>query len=107
MDFIEKVNGPTAWVSPLVVVHKKTGDIRVGVYMIRANEAVVREQHHIPHPRRDPGGHVRSRGLLKTRPKVGISSDRTESRSLAKFMTHTGLWCYKRLMFGLSSAQET
>ena len=47
MDVIEKVNGSTPWVSPLVVVHKKTGD-RVCVGMRRANEAVVQERHPIP-----------------------------------------------------------
>lgn len=30
-----------------------------------------------------------------------------ESRSLTKFVTHTGLWRYKRLMFGISSTPET
>lgn len=29
MDVTEKVEGPTLWVSPLMVVHKKGGDIRI------------------------------------------------------------------------------
>ncbi|XP_022796469.1 uncharacterized protein LOC111334923 [Stylophora pistillata] len=48
-DIIEEVpSGPTERVSPLVVVPKPDGDIRVCVYMRRANEAIERERHPIP-----------------------------------------------------------
>ena len=48
-DIIEEVpSGPTQWVSPLVVVPKPDGDIRVCVDMRRANEAIERERHPIP-----------------------------------------------------------
>ena len=36
-DIIEKVEGPTTWVSPLVIVPKRDGDIRTIVYMRVAN----------------------------------------------------------------------
>lgn len=39
---IEKVNGPSKWISPMVVVPKQDGDMR------RANEAVERENHPLP-----------------------------------------------------------
>ena len=41
-------SSPTTWLSPLVVVGKPDGDIRICVDMRRANEAVVREIHPIP-----------------------------------------------------------
>lgn len=44
---IEKANGPSKWISPLVVVPKKD-DIRICVDMRRANEAVERENHPLP-----------------------------------------------------------
>ena len=48
-DLIEEVpDGPTKWVSPLVVIPKSDGDVRICVDMRRANEAVIRERHPIP-----------------------------------------------------------
>lgn len=44
---IEKVNEPSKWVSPLVVV-PRNDDIRICVDMRRANEAVQRENHPLP-----------------------------------------------------------
>ena len=43
MDIIEPVEGSTPWVSPVVVVPKPNGDIRLCVDMRRANEAIQRE----------------------------------------------------------------
>ena len=49
LDIIEGVpEGPTGWISPLVVVPKSDGDVRVCVGMHRANEAIIRECHLIP-----------------------------------------------------------
>ena len=48
-DFIEEVlEGPSGWISPLVVVPKSDGDVRICVDMRRANEAIIRERHPIP-----------------------------------------------------------
>ena len=47
-DIIEPVEGPTPWVSPVVVVPKPSGDIRLSVDMRKANEAIVRERRPIP-----------------------------------------------------------
>ena len=45
---IEKVDGPTPWVSPLVVTPKKNGDVRIRVDMRMANRAISRERHPMP-----------------------------------------------------------
>ena len=45
---IEKVDGPTPWVSPLVVTPKKNGDVRICVDMRMANRAISRERHPMP-----------------------------------------------------------
>ena len=47
-DVIEPVEGPTPWMSPLVVVLKPSGEPRVCVDMYRANEAVMHERHPVP-----------------------------------------------------------
>ena len=39
-NIIEKVDGPTPWVSPLVVIPKKNGDVRLCVDMRTANKAI-------------------------------------------------------------------
>ena len=46
---IEEVpEGPTGWVSPLVVIPKEDANVRVCVDMRRANRAINREHHPIP-----------------------------------------------------------
>lgn len=47
-DIIERVHGPSAWVSPLVPILKDSGEIRLCVDMRRANQAVLRETHPLP-----------------------------------------------------------
>ena len=48
LDIIEKVSGPSSWVSPVVVVPKPSGDIRLCVDMRQAHMAVKRERFPIP-----------------------------------------------------------
>ena len=49
LDIIEEVpDRPSGWISPLVVVPKADGDVRVCVDMRRANEAIIHERHPIP-----------------------------------------------------------
>ena len=49
-DIIERVEGPTTWISPAVVAPKPSGDIRLYVDIRRANEATVRERLPMPIP---------------------------------------------------------
>lgn len=48
MDIIEKVHGPSPWVSPVVPIVKESGDLRLCVDMRKANAAVLRESHPLP-----------------------------------------------------------
>lgn len=47
LGIIEKVNGPSMWISPMVVV-PKVNDVRICVDMRRANEAIDREHYPLP-----------------------------------------------------------
>ncbi|CAC5407294.1 unnamed protein product [Mytilus coruscus] len=47
-DIIEGINDQTSWVSPVTVVPKPNGDIRLCVDMRAANKAIIRERHPIP-----------------------------------------------------------
>ena len=47
-DILERVDGPTSWVSPVVVAPKPSGDIKLRVDSRKDNEAVIRER--IPMP---------------------------------------------------------
>lgn len=109
LDIIEEVpEGPSGWISPLVVVPKGDGDVRVCVDMRRANEAIVRERHPIPTVEelfRDLNG---STMFSKIDLKWGFHQIllSEESRHITTFVTHRGLYRYKRLMFGVTSAPE-
>ena len=47
-DVIEKVEGPTPWISPLVVIPKSDGTVQLCVDMRMANRAIQRERHPSP-----------------------------------------------------------
>ena len=106
-DIIEKVDGPSPWVSPVVVTPKPNGDIRLCVDMRRANEAIIRERHPIPTIDEDleqlNGSTVFSKIDLRWGfHQVELSED---SRSITTFALDENLYRYKRMMFGITSAR--
>ncbi|PFX13288.1 Retrovirus-related Pol polyprotein [Stylophora pistillata] len=107
-DIIEKVEGPTVWVSPVVVAPKPSGDIRLCVDMRRANEAIIRER--LPIPTIDEvleslnGSGVFSKLDLRWGfHQIELDPD---SRDITAFTTHDGIFRYKRLSFGVNAAPE-
>ncbi|KAK3740155.1 hypothetical protein QZH41_003823 [Actinostola sp. cb2023] len=109
-DVIEKVEGPTPWVSPIVVTPKpKTPDkIRLCVDMRAANTAIERERHITPTVD-DIIGQIHGSSVFS---KLDLRSGyhqltlAPESRYITTFATHTGLYRYKRLSFGINAAAE-
>ena len=107
-DIIEQVTGPTPWVSPLVIVDKPNGDIRLCVNMCKPNKAIHRT--HYPNPT--------SEEILQdlNGSKIFYKIDLEEcyhqielaesSRHLTTFKTHVGLRRYKHLPYGESVGSE-
>ena len=110
LDIIEKVEGPTPWVSPIVVAPKPKApdEIRICVDMRLPNEAIKRTRHIMPTLddilMRVNGANVFSKLDLKCGYHQ-LELDE-ESRYITTFFTHVGLRRYERLNFGVTSAAE-
>ncbi|XP_033121317.1 uncharacterized protein K02A2.6-like [Anneissia japonica] len=108
LDIIEKVEGPTPWASPIFVVPKGNGSIRICVDMRQVNKAILRERH--PIPTLDDivsdlnGATVYSK--LDLRSGYHQLPLHEDSRFLTTFTTLSGLYRYKRLIFGVNAASE-
>ena len=108
LDIIERVDGPTPWVSPIVVVPKKSGDVRICVDTREANKAVQRIKHVMPTIDElitDLNGACVF-STLDLKSAYHQLELNPESRYITTFTTHVGLWRYKRLMFGINAASE-
>ena len=108
LDIIKKVDGPTPWISPIVVVPKKSGEVRICIDMREANKAVKREKHLMP-TIDDLVADLNGSTVFTT---LDLSSGyhqlelAEESRHITTFSTHLGLRRYKRLLFGINAASE-
>ena len=91
-DIIEKVDGPSKWVSPVVVIPKKNDDIRLCINMRRANEAVIREGYCIPTVDEILQELNQSKVYSKLDIKWAYHQHEllAESRKITTFMTHQG-----------------
>ena len=109
-DIIEKVpdTEETPWISPVVIVPKKEDKIRLCVDMRAANKAIKRVCHPIPTVRdisMDLNG-------AKFFSKLDMSQAYHQlelapsSRNITTFITHAGLYRFKRLNYGTNSAAE-
>ena len=98
-DIIEEVDGPTPWVNPVVIIPKVNGNIRLCINMRRANKAIIQGQYPIPTVDELLHNMNSSKVFSKLDLKWG-------HHQLTTLMTHKGLYRYKRLLFGVSSASE-
>ena len=109
-DIIEPATGGSEWVSPIVTPPKPGNpeEIRLCVDMRAANKAITRERHPIPTIEdllyKVNGAKVFSKlDLNKGYHQLELDE---ESRYITTFVTHAGLFQYKRLSFGINSAAE-
>lgn len=104
---IEKVNKPSNWISPMVVV-PKGDDVRICIDMRRANQAVERENHPLPTvedlmPLLCHSKWFSRIDVRQAFHQVEISEN---SRHITTFICKKGLFRYTRLMFGITCAPE-
>ena len=107
---IEKVSGPTPWVSPIVVapkLHDKE-KIRICVDTRAVNTAIERERH--PMPTLDELTHDLSGPCVSSKLDLRSAYHQIQlapfSRHVTVFATHKGLFQYRHLFFGIKSASE-
>ena len=110
LDIIEKVEGPTPWVSPIVAMPKpkKPEEIRICVDMRLPNKAIKRTRHVMP----TLDDILMRLNGAKIFSKLDLNSGYHQleldesSRNITAFSTHVGLRRYKRLNFGVTCAAE-
>lgn len=94
------------WVSPIVVTRRKNGKIRMCVDMREPNKAVVPDSHPLPLIE-DVLAALRGSRMYSTLDLKSAYHQlelHEESRGLTAFITHEGLYRYRRVPYGLSSA---
>ena len=104
-DVIEGIDS-SEWVSPLVVVWKKSGKIRLCVDLRKVNEALVVDKFPLPNIDEILGElhgakYFARLDLASAYHQLPLSA---ESRDLTAFITHDGLFRFKRVCFGIASA---
>lgn len=105
---IEVVHGTARWVSPMLVVPKGSGDVRICVDMRNPNKAIKREFHPMPTietflPKLTGASWFSRLDISNAYYHVELSK---KSRELTTFMSGRGLMRYRRMMFGLNAAPE-
>ncbi|KAL7861715.1 hypothetical protein SRHO_G00131560 [Serrasalmus rhombeus] len=102
---IEKVDS-SEWVSPIVVIQKKSGGIRLCVDLREPNKAVVIDSHPLPHIE-EVFTELRGSAVFSTIDLQNAYHQVTlheDSRDLTAFITHDGLFRFTRVPYGLASA---
>jgi hypothetical protein len=105
---VSRVDQPTDWVSSMVCVEKKNGDVRICLDPRDLNKAVLREHHKIPTMEDIAFKFNGMKFFTIVDMKHGYwHVPLTESSSLlTTFNTPFGRYCYRRLPFGLRSSAE-
>ena len=109
-DIIEKVTGPTEWVSPVVIAEKpkSPSEVRICVDMREPNKAIMRTRHVTPTLDEliCDLRHAQVFSKIDLRSGYHQLDLHPSSRSITTFATHCGLFRYKRLIFGVNAAAE-
>uniref|UniRef100_A0A3B5QZY7 Gypsy retrotransposon integrase-like protein 1 n=1 Tax=Xiphophorus maculatus TaxID=8083 RepID=A0A3B5QZY7_XIPMA len=105
---ITKVEEPTDWCAPMVVVPKSSGKVRICIDLTELNKYVMREKHPLPSVEHTLGQLAGAKVFSKLDANAGFWQIPLSRKSslLTTFITPFGRYCYNRLCFGISSAPE-
>ena len=105
---ISKVTEPTPWCAGMVVVPKKSGNVRICVDLKPLNQSVRREVHPLPKVDETLAQLTGAKVFSKLDANSGFWQIplSESSRLLTTFITPMGRYCFNKLPFGISSAPE-
>jgi hypothetical protein len=108
LGVISKVDEPTAWCAGMVVVPKKSGDVRICVDFRQLNESVLREVHPLPKVEDTLAKLTGATTFSKLDANCGFWQIplNKDSQHLTTFITPFGRYCFHKLPFGICSAPE-
>ena len=105
---ISKIDEPTEWCSPMVVVPKPNGTVRICVDLTKLNESVQRERLLLPSVEQTLAQISGAKYFSKLDANSGFWQIQLapESSKLTTFITPFGRFTFNRLPFGITSAPE-
>ncbi|PFX25529.1 Transposon Tf2-9 polyprotein [Stylophora pistillata] len=109
LDVIEPLDEPTDWCSPIVVVPKANGDVRLSVDLTKLNQAVRREVYQMPTVKETLSSLTDGSVFSKLDANSGFHQIvlNSESARLTTVITAPfGRFMFKRLPFGITSVPE-
>ena len=108
LGVISPIEEPTPWCAGMVVVPKKSGDVRICVDFRPLNENVLREVHPLPKVDETLACLAGATIFSKLDANCGFWQIplSEESRSLTTFITPFGRYAFNKLPFGICSAPE-
>ena len=108
MGVIKRVDEPTDWCTPMVVVPKPSREVRICVDLTKLNANIKREVHPLPSVDYTLG-RIRNSKIFS---KIDANSTfwqrklSDESKLLITFITPWGRYCFERLPYGISTGSE-
>ena len=108
MGVIKRVDEPTDWCAPMVVVPKPSGEVRICVDLTKLNANIKREVHPLP----SVDCTLRKVGNSKIFSEIDENSAflqrklSDESKLLTTFITLWGRYCVQRLPYGICTGSE-
>jgi hypothetical protein len=108
LGVIKKISEPTDWCSPMSLVSKKNGSLRLCVDLRKLNKSIKREAYTLPTmddilPNLSGSKYYSTLDASKGYWQIPLAE---ESAKLTTFITHQGRYQFQRLPFGISNASE-